>query len=314
MLSRALSWVKNTFSRIKELSTTPQGVDGIAIDNAAGHVYVTAMGIPWENDGAIFRLNLDGSGRTIIVPKGKTWTPKQIKLEPTSGQLYWSDREGMRVMRAKLDGTNLETLVTTGRGAFDRMDVSKHCVGIAVDETRKQVYWSQKGKGGDGSIRRASLTIPNGEGPESRSDIEVLFEKLPMPIDLQLDLKNRKLYWTDRSDGTVNRASMDTPRNREVLISGLAEPIGIVLDLEVPEMFVTELGRQGRIVRANLDGSNRCDLPSPVGRGFQTGIDLARRSMGYTDLLGLWNMQISPPSSTSVSGSPHLLPNQSQRP
>ena len=31
-------------------------------------------------------------------------------------QLYWSDREGMRVMRANLDGSEIETLVDTSLG------------------------------------------------------------------------------------------------------------------------------------------------------------------------------------------------------
>jgi hypothetical protein len=36
--------------------------------------------------------------------------------------------------------------------------------------------------------------------PPNRTDIEVLFDGLPEPIDLELDLKNRVLYWTDRGD------------------------------------------------------------------------------------------------------------------
>jgi len=38
------------------------------------------------------------------------------------GKLYWSDREGMRVMRSNLDGSQVETLVETGRGEKDRRD------------------------------------------------------------------------------------------------------------------------------------------------------------------------------------------------
>jgi hypothetical protein len=41
----------------------------------------------------------------------------------------------------------------------------------------------------------------------------ILYENLPEPIDLELDLANRTLYWTDRGDpprgNTVNRATMD---------------------------------------------------------------------------------------------------------
>ena len=66
---------------------------------------------PTSNDGSIERADLDGRNRTTIVPEGGTFTPKQLHLDKKNGKLYWSDREGMRVMRANLDGSNVETLV-----------------------------------------------------------------------------------------------------------------------------------------------------------------------------------------------------------
>ena len=48
---------------------------------------------------------------------------------PSSRKLYWSDREGMRVMRCDLDGSNVETLVQTGQGDQDRRDETNWCVG-----------------------------------------------------------------------------------------------------------------------------------------------------------------------------------------
>jgi hypothetical protein len=77
--------------------------DGVVVDVAAGHIYWTNMGDFKKNDGAILRSDLDGKNLIAIVPPGGTFTPKQLKLEKKSGKLYWSDREGMRVMRANLD-------------------------------------------------------------------------------------------------------------------------------------------------------------------------------------------------------------------
>jgi len=48
-----------------------------------------------------------------------------------------------------------------------------------------------------GSFARG-LEIPAGESAARRSDIELFFDKLPEPIDLELDLRKRFLYWTDR--------------------------------------------------------------------------------------------------------------------
>src|SRR3954447_25136618 len=87
--------------------------DGLAVDVAAGHLYWTNMGNPKANDGTIVRCDLEGRNLTVIVPSGGTFTPKQLQLERTTRKLYWCDREGMCVMRANLDGSDIETLVDT---------------------------------------------------------------------------------------------------------------------------------------------------------------------------------------------------------
>src|SRR5262249_56660687 len=115
-----------------------------------------------------------------------------------------------------VEGSQMETLVETGGGDNDRKDQNRWCVGITVDPKRRHVYWMQKGpdNGNLGRIFRANIDLPKGESPANRSDIEVLFDQLPEPIDLELDLENRVLYWTDRGDpprgNTVNRAPLDT--------------------------------------------------------------------------------------------------------
>ena len=94
--------------------------DGIVVDGKAGHIYWTNMGVPNLDDGSIERADLDGGNRRVIVPQGITHTPKQIHLDKGSGKLYWCDREGMRVMRANLDGSQVETLIKTGSSDTDR--------------------------------------------------------------------------------------------------------------------------------------------------------------------------------------------------
>src|SRR5205085_4882556 len=58
--------------------------DGLVVDIAAGHLYWTNMGNLKANDGFILRSDLDGRNVTTIVPKGATFTPKQLQLEPKS--------------------------------------------------------------------------------------------------------------------------------------------------------------------------------------------------------------------------------------
>ena len=48
-------------------------------------------------------------------------------------------------MRANLDGSQVETLVETGRGDEDRRDQTRWCVGITIDPKLRKIYWTQKG-------------------------------------------------------------------------------------------------------------------------------------------------------------------------
>jgi DNA-binding beta-propeller fold protein YncE len=243
--------------------------DGIVVDVAGGHIYWTNMGNPKSNDGTIDRADLDGTNVTNVVPPGATWTPKQLQLDAKNRKLYWSDREGMRVMRSNLDGSKIETLVDTSHGdARPGPDATKWCVGIALDVQGGKVYWTQKGpdNAGRGRIFRANLELPKGQTPANRLDIEVLYDNLPEPIDLDLDLGNRTMYWTDRGDpprgNTVNRAPMDagagSGKEPEIVFNHLMEGIGLSLDLKNRRMFLTDLG--GSVYSANLDGSNAKNL------------------------------------------------------
>ena len=235
--------------------------DGIVVDIEAGHLYWTNMGNPNANDGSIERADIDGRNAKHIVSNGGTFTPKQLQLDKKNRKLYWSDREGMRIMRANLDGSKIETLVDTSEGdARPGKDAKKWCVGIALDVERGKVYWTQKGpeKAGQGRIFRTNLELPQGQTPANRQDIEVLYTNLPEPIDLDLDLGNRIMYWTDRGapprGNTVNRAPMDARKDPEIIFNHLMEGIGLALDLKNNRMFMTDLG--GSVYSCGLDGTN----------------------------------------------------------
>ncbi|MEI9937560.1 MAG: 3-hydroxyacyl-CoA dehydrogenase [Pseudomonadota bacterium] len=261
------------------VSSAGQGPDGIAVDVAGGHLFWTTMGVPADNDGSLRRSELDGSKVTSIVPTGGSYTPKQLKLDLVGKQLYWSDREGMRIQRAAMDGSALETLVTVATGDAARKDAANWCVGLALDLVHGFIYWTQKGPddGMIGSIRRAHLQMPDGETDSTRTDVEVLIDGLPEPVDLDLDVSAGYMYWSDRGDDTINRAAIEIPSgktaatraDRQILVQGVREAIGVTLDLERGHVYYTS-GASGRVGRANLDGSGARDLVT--GSGALTGI------------------------------------------
>ena len=273
---------------IANLTRTP---DGIKVDAENQVVYWTNMGsgihlvdgdpasgaVP-PNDGTIESANLNGSEHRVLVPSGMAGTPKELTLDNEAGHLYWCDREGMRVMRARLDGTEVTTLVRTGIFPEDTGDATRHCVGIVLDKANGHVYWTQKGApdAGEGRIFRAALELPPGATPDQRPDVECLLAELPEPIDLDIDPTARMLYWTDRGDpprgDTVSRAPLDSPAGRrkapEIVFSHLMEGIGLALDLKGGRMFITDFA--GTVYSANLDGSNKKTLL--FAEGNLTGI------------------------------------------
>src|SRR5262249_47421060 len=140
------------------------------------------------------------------------------------------------------------------------------------------IYWTQKGQddAGCGRIFRASIEIPKGQRPSRRTDVELVLADLPEPIDLELDLANRFLYWTDRGDpprgNTVNRIApgafdgRDAKEGRvvpEIVFGHLMEGIGIALDVPGDRLFATDLG--GSVYTSSLDGSEKRSLLQAQG-------------------------------------------------
>ncbi|KAF2092465.1 cytochrome P450 [Rhizodiscina lignyota] len=265
--------------------------DGIAISLPAGKLLWTSMGIPSKNDGSIRSCNLDGSDVKEIVPKGATHTPKQTYLDQVNQKLYFSDREGLRVMRCDLDGSNLETIICTGdwQDEKDATDQTKWCVGIAVSPESGKFYWTQKGpsKGSQGRIFRAGIDIPSGQDASTRTDIECLFQGLPEPIDLEIDEHTNTLFWTDRGElplgNSLNKVAISKlkpvegktvsmpSKDYDIIARNLHEAIGLKLDEKNQHIYLTDLG--GTVYRFDMDGSNRKKIYD--GEGAYAGITLA---------------------------------------
>ena len=248
--------------------------DGLAIDIVAGHLYWTNMGNPKVNDGSILRSDLDGLNMTTIVPAGRHLHAEAAPDREEHGQALLVRPRGDARDARQSRRLELETLVDTSRGdPRPGADPTKWCVGIAVDIERGKFYWTQKGgdNAGQGSILRASINMPPGQTAANRRDIELLYDGLPEPIDLDLDPGARMLYWTDRGDpplgNTVNRAPLDVSTGKrgapEIVFDHLMEGIGLALDPKGGRMFVTDLG--GSIYSANLDGTNRQTLQIVLG-------------------------------------------------
>ncbi|KAJ5168031.1 uncharacterized protein N7482_003625 [Penicillium canariense] len=260
--------------------------DGIDVSLSTGRIFWTQMGVPSENNGSVLSANLDGSDVKEVISKGQVHTPKQLAIDHQNEKLYFCDREGMRVHRANFDGSEHEIIVQTGdfRDSAQKEDELRWCVGVCIDTENGKFYWTQKGpsKSGKGRIFRANINMPPGGSAPNRPDIELLFDKLPEPIDLEIDVAQKMLYWTDRGEyplgNTLNRAPVSpgiaaghATSKFEILSRHLHEGIGLRLDHVNKHVYYTDLG--GSVYRSDMDGKNKQTLCN-VGATF-TGIALA---------------------------------------
>lgn len=249
--------------------------DGIV--TTPDRIYWTTMGKPtrtlatadassdaaWDfstPNGSVRTCALDGSGQTQVVPDGTITTGKQLTADVDAGLLYFCDREGTTVYRVATDGTGLTPLVHNTRDDT----WTQECVGVASDPVNGFIYWTQKGpsKGGLGRILRAGLDLPEGETASTRTDIEVLWDGLPEPIDLHLDPDTNTVFWTDRgeapSGNTLNRAAIPGKCHSgaapKILAGGFDEAIGLAVDTDAALVYVSDLG--GSIRTVEIDGDH----------------------------------------------------------
>ena len=186
--------------------------------------------------------------------------PVGIALDVGRGKMYWTDENWDMILRANLDGSQVEPLVTTGL---------KRPVGIALDVGRGKMYWTDRGEG-TSDISRANL---NG------SQRETLVTSVALPHHLALDVGQGKMYWTDYGTDKISRANLDGSQRETLVSTGLVTPTGLTLDVGRGKMYWADQGNRGRskvkIQRANLNGSQvetlvSTDLSRPFGLALDT--------------------------------------------
>ena len=239
-------------SNVQDIVDTGYYPVGIAIDLSNGKLYWTDKTSNNHYDqnatNRVVRANLNGTNVEVLFSERNTpeslFTYFQIVLDPTEGKIYWSKSiftlpEVGAVLRANLDGSNVEEIITgfkegTGRSGSLR--------GLTLDLSMGKLYW---GNCAAGKIKRANL---------DGSNVEDIIIGLGCPQDIEFDVNGEKIYWSDGDTGGIHRADIDGS-NAEELASGFSNPHTIVFDSFTKKIYWTSHG-DGSVHRANHDGSN----------------------------------------------------------
>ena len=137
----------------------------------------TVTAIYWQDEQAklIRRASIDGSFVEDLVPIGNGGTG--ICIDAENERVYWTTSAPPSIHSAHLDGTDGETIISSGLHLP---------LGIAVDSLNGKIYWADQGPH---KIGRADLDGTN---------VEILVQSITEhPYDIALDSKRGHMYWTD---------------------------------------------------------------------------------------------------------------------
>lgn len=237
---------------------------GVFVDVKNGFMYWTNMGGYHTKalDGSIQRCQMDNCSSTTItiVGKGKTATPGQLTLDGVNGYIYWSDHKRDLVLRSKLDGSNVETvLIFKGK-----MRVEPY--GCEIDEENGVLYWSERNSNRIGHVNLANLKMPY---TPKESDY-IVTEELNGPHEIKIDTRRHKIFITEPYSNQISSASLDGGIPDVIVDTELSQPAGLALDRKKGIIFISELKTRD-INSVNMDGSNFKKICDSGGK-YTTGM------------------------------------------
>jgi len=252
----------------------------------------------WTDNKAntIERANVDGSNRETLV-SGVT-TALGIAIDPVARKMYWVDigkfvvgASDEVIRRANLDGTGVQTLLTTADGLRHPTDIQVDPVGKKfywVDATTERIYRADL----DGRKSEVLVDIPPFRAPDYNvgvgADRNLEFTTV---WGLALDLGRHELYWTDYFAGDIHRTSMDGATSGAQitqLVRGLTTPRGITVDATDGRLYWVTGEFGSEVMRAFDDGSGvevlvGKKLGTLLKQPFQIELDTGAGQMYWTD-------------------------------
>jgi hypothetical protein len=198
--NRLFYWCDASYNRIQRstldgvsvtdiiTNAAPTGPYFMDLDVAAGKIY-------WgdQDGGAIYRANLDGSGRETLLT-GNNFT-RGVKVDPIERMLYWINRNDKKVHRCPLSAFAGGTIPLTNPAVqtlYTNLDTPH---GLEVDIPARKLYWADTGTNpGAGNGERA---VSRGDF-DGRTPLEVLATGSE-PWDVDLDRRcNSFAEWRTR--------------------------------------------------------------------------------------------------------------------
>jgi low density lipoprotein receptor-related protein 5/6 len=270
---RGLIRIDSDKGAVEELIPLGLGwVEQLDVDRAAAKLY-------WADKTTrkIQRSNLDGSEVEDIKFTHPS-TPYAVAVDPVHGKLYWSEADfrGIaafgRIMRADLNGDNVETVVPT---AFNSVPNA-----LALDLENAEMFWNDTQAD---SVNRATL-----DG-DFRQTIAVGLRQLE---GIVLDVVAHKVYWADCNSQKIQRANADGSQKEDFLAAPNFCPKGLAFDAVARQLYWSgafgSSAPGNRIQRGSVDTLQIEDIGSDATQGpWGIALDIDRGMIFWADFHSL---------------------------
>uniref|UniRef100_A0A4W3JHK9 Low density lipoprotein receptor-related protein 4 n=1 Tax=Callorhinchus milii TaxID=7868 RepID=A0A4W3JHK9_CALMI len=176
--------------------------------------------------------------------------------------VFWSDVTLDRIMKANLNGSNVEEVVSTGLESPG---------GLAIDWIHDKLYWTDSGT--------SRIEVANLDGTQRKV---LLWQNLEKPRAIALHPMEGTIYWTDWGNTPrIEYAAMDGSNRRIIADTHLFWPNGLTIDYAGQKMYWVD-AKHHVIERADLDGQNRKAVISQ-GLPHPFAITVFEDSLYWTD-------------------------------
>ncbi|XP_064423218.1 low-density lipoprotein receptor-related protein 4 isoform X2 [Latimeria chalumnae] len=176
--------------------------------------------------------------------------------------VFWSDVTLDRIMKANLNGSNVEEVVSTGLESPG---------GLAIDWIHDKLYWTDSGT--------SRIEVAKLDGTQRKV---LLWQNLEKPRAIALHPMEGTIYWTDWGNTPrIEYANMDGSNRRIIADTHLFWPNGLTIDYAGHRMYWVD-AKHHVIERADLDGQNRKAVISQ-GLPHPFAITVFEDSLYWTD-------------------------------
>ena len=170
-------------SNLHDFRTNIGDPDAVAIDYENNQIY-------WDTSDGIRRANLDDEdlGQFEDFVTGQANDPEGISIDPVNRIVYWNNYDG-GVWRKKLDGTGELEIIPGGQG------------GGSILVVGDRIFFDEYIDSGDIYLKSANL--------DGTAVATVATSITRVVYGIAYDQYEDKIYWVDRGNNTIMRASLD---------------------------------------------------------------------------------------------------------